>query len=477
MEGKIMKKNLWYKIFIAVCMVICLIPFVCMTFAKTDTTTENKELAKLPALVEKGRFNTGFLPGLGDYFNDHFAFRPELVTTDAEIQSKVFRVSNVGTVVVGSDGWLYYTDDLDDYLGKTLDKRAIDYAAHNVALTQQYVTEKGAKFLVTIPPNKSTLYGDQMPYYDQKKISETHNYELLTPALEKAGIVYADLFRLFDDQKETLYLKRDSHWDNQGALLVYDAMLDALGKEHDDFAITLAERTKTEVGDLASMLYPLGEDPEWNVYYDLEEDINYVTDTESVEDPWIETTNNEREGTLLMYRDSFGNTLIPYMADAFKSAYFSEMTPYNLALDMDQNHPDYVIIEKVERNIAEFASDPPIIPAPEVEIASEVSTGKTQAALQAEEAQANMDYWLFSGVLDGEAADCDQVYLIMDNGQEQKAYEAFLTANEDEYGFIAYLPKEMLAGGKVNVTIVTDHHDKLTSVCEQTVDLSETIEP
>ena len=174
-----MKKNLWHNIFIAACLLLCAVPFVCMTFARTDTTTENKSLAKLPALTEKGALNTEFLPGLGDYFNDHFAFRQQLVSADAEIQSKVFRVSNADTVLVGQDGWLYYTDDLDDYLGKTLDERAIYCAAHNLALTQQYVTEQGATFMVTIPPNKSTLYGGQMPYYDRKKIGKTCNHELL----------------------------------------------------------------------------------------------------------------------------------------------------------------------------------------------------------------------------------------------------------------------------------------------------------
>ena len=473
-----MKKNLWNNIYIAACVVICALPFVCMTFARTDTTTENKTLTALPALTEKGAFNTKFLPGLGDYFNDHFAFRQQLVSADAEIQSKVFKVSNVDTVVAGKDGWLYYTDDLDDYLGKTQDERAIYCAAHNLALTQQYVTGQGAKFLVTIPPNKSTLYGGQMPYYYNKKISKTHNYELLAPALGKQGVSYVDLFTLFKDQQDTLYLKRDSHWDNRGALLACNAILDAAEKTHDDYAVTPAERTKTEVGDLGRMLYPVTADPEWNVYYEHAKDTAYVTETKSVEDPLIETENKESKDTLLMYRDSFGNALIPFMADAFGKAVFSKMAPYNLAADMEQHEPKYVILEKVERNISEFASDPPVMPAPEAEpvsAATEIKTDGRKTEMTVETSQVNMACWRLAGEIDPSViSDGTRVYLTIRAGEEDKAYEAFLTCDGDgHYGFSAYLPKEAFAGDKILVTAVAVHGDTTDMIGEQTLVLPE----
>ena len=82
-----MKNKGFLTVFIAACLVMCLIPFGCMIFARTDTTTENKRLKEFPAVTAKdGALNTDFLKDMGAYFEDHFAFRQQLVTADAEVQ-------------------------------------------------------------------------------------------------------------------------------------------------------------------------------------------------------------------------------------------------------------------------------------------------------------------------------------------------------------------------------------------------------
>ena len=94
--------------FIAVGLWMCALPFVGMFLAPTDSTTENRELAAFPDIIADGEWNLNFLQEMGAYFEDHFAFRQELVSIDAIIQSKAFGVSNAESVTVGKDGWLYY---------------------------------------------------------------------------------------------------------------------------------------------------------------------------------------------------------------------------------------------------------------------------------------------------------------------------------------------------------------------------------
>lgn len=100
-------KNIGRICYVVLCFFICIVPFAGMLVNRTDTTTENKELAEFPNLKKDGRWNIDFMQEMGLYFEDHFAFRPELVTADAKIQSGIFQVSNVDTVTVGTDGWLY----------------------------------------------------------------------------------------------------------------------------------------------------------------------------------------------------------------------------------------------------------------------------------------------------------------------------------------------------------------------------------
>ena len=77
----------------------------------------NRTLSAFPALKTEEGLNVNWLSDAGDYFQDHFAFRNELVTANALVNGKIFQVSTASGVIQGTDGWLYYKDSLDDYLG------------------------------------------------------------------------------------------------------------------------------------------------------------------------------------------------------------------------------------------------------------------------------------------------------------------------------------------------------------------------
>lgn len=461
-------KNAIRYLFIVVCMVVCLLPFAGMVVYPTNQTTENREMAVFPAVVLKnGKPNINFLQELGNYFGDHFAFRLELVSADAEIQSKVFQVSNADSVIVGTDGWLYYASTVDDYLGKNImSERGIKNIAYNLLLVQQYVEGKGAKFIFTVPPNKNTLYGENMPYYLQKKISNSGNIDILAQEIKKYGISYCDLFSLFKSQDEVFYLKRDSHWNNKGAVLVYNTLLGELGIGHDNFEDVWALRRKEEYGDLGQMLYPLTAEPEWNNFYQKENVFSYVTDTKSVEDTWIETANHAGKGQLLMFRDSFGNTLLPLMADTFAKGYFSRGVPQNIAGYMELYHPDVVIFEKVERNLKEIAVDPPILEGAVVGLGEDAEMVKSDTSLNIQESENDSSYLEVSGILDRQFCSADvEIYIRIRDDREQTVYKAFHVADEkSDYGYKLYLSREKLSTKETIFEVVIKNGGKLQTV-------------
>ena len=467
-------KNVGRIFYVVLCLLICIVPFAGMSVNRTDTTTENKELAEFPNVKEEGKWNIDFMQELGNYFEDHFAFRQELVTADAKIQSSLFQVSNVDNVTVGTDGWLYYTSTVKDYLGQeVMPQREISNAAHNLSLVQQYVQERDAKFLLTVAPNKNSLYGENMPYYFQKKADDTRNIDLLENEIEKYGISYADLFSLFEKQNEILYLKRDSHWNNKGAALVYDALLNQLEVEHDHYETIKNLRQKNEYGDLNKMLYPLAAEPEWNYFYQKEDVFSYKTDTESVEDAWIETENKEGSGSLLMFRDSFGNTLLPFMANTFSKGYFSKGVPQNIAGYMDTYQPDVVVLEKVERNISEFAKEPPVIECPLAEVDSEPEKVKSDTSLDMRESENNASYWEIFGALGSSLCKEDvQIYIRVTHGDEQTIYETLSVTKEDtDYGYCLYLPKEKFTEEKIGLEVIVGSKAEYWIVQEAQIDV------
>ncbi len=455
-----MKKKILPLIFTALCLILCMIPSVGMIFRPTTEPIGNERPVELPQLTdENGALNLKFFTGLGDWFDRHFAFRSEALTADAQLMGGGFGLSNVDTVTVGTDGWLYYTATLDDYLGRNpMTSREVQDVIHNLGLIRDYVQGQGIEFLFTIAPNKNTLYPEHMPYYASAKVSDVHNRDLLRAALADSDVPYADLFGLFEEQDEVLYFARDSHWNNKGALLAYDRILTALGKEHDDYSTAAASRRKDFVGDLSRMLYPAGAEPEYNTYYGAEERYRYVTPTKSVEDGRITTANSDATGRLYMYRDSFGNALLPFFASAYGDATFTKAFPMILPADLAAAKPDTFIMELVERNVSWLITQPPVLPSPELSWYKLAGEEQNAVTAEANPCLYSKDYIGFSGEIDSALlADGDVLYVAVTDGTGQTAtYECYGMRGEgDKTGFLAYAhAKDYPASGELGISVI-----------------------
>lgn len=449
------------SIYIIVAMVILLIPFAGMTVAKTDWTTENKELSEFPTFIENGKVNIGFLEGCGTYFEDHFAFRNYMVNANAWIQSTLLNQSATDQVVLGEDGWMFYSGTLDDYRNENqMTARGLKNAVHNLKIMKSYVESKGAEFVVMIVPNKNTLYGKYMPVYQWKGEGES-NLDRIQSLLGDAGITYVDLLKAFEAEDEVLYYKEDSHWTNKGAALAYKKIMESIsGKENEAerFDSISYETVPEHMGDLAEMLYPVTGVLEENQIYDYEWEYEYVGDVTDNMDDWIETSKEGQTGTLLMYRDSFGESLLPFMAEAFGSAYFSRLVPYNME-NLNTYTPDVVIVERVERRISAFASEPPAMQAPKVKEKEITNTYETKTTLAT---RVNGPYQMLTGIIDADYIKEDsQIYVQVISADEiLGTYAAFQTSEQNtdgiynDNGYMLYLNKSLLDSEEIYVNII-----------------------
>ncbi len=465
-------KKLFMLLFTAASLIICVIPFAGMTFFVSDEEIGNEERTEFPKIVTEDGVQYDYFSRLGEWFEQSFAFRPQIISADAEIQSRLFGVSNLDSVVKGRGDWLYYSSSLDDYLGRrTLSSRSVKNIVRNLKLTQDYVKAGGADFIFTVAPNKNTLYPQNMPYYYSVKSSPLRNADFLASELALAGVNYCDLFAAFKNEEEILYLKQDSHWNDKGAMLAYNAILDSLGKQHNDYAAAEAVREKTFFGDLGKMLYPATAKPEYNYQYDIHASYSYATPTKSVEDAVIKTENPAAQGSLYMYRDSFGNALLPFFANAYGKAYFTKAFPLNLSADMGANKPDTVAIELVERNIDWLEAMPPVIEAPEVTdyTVSEQTNGS--GSIVAKTSDVNMQLTELLGSVDSSLCNDDTEILVeLSVNGKQRLYRAFCTgADEEGERFLAYVPSSELGGGQIRASVVTSDGKIYTRVVTEDI--------
>ncbi|MCM1149360.1 MAG: hypothetical protein NC319_04645 [Butyricicoccus sp.] len=432
MNTTLVRGSIADKIYIALCLAVLILPFAGMLIFGGPKPAANEVLAPRPGLTDDdGGFNAGVLNDTQDYIADRFFLRQECASAWSAINAKLLRTSVEDSVVLGSDGWLYYGETMDDYMGLGLSDGQLAAAARNLALMQEYVQGRGARFVFTIAPNKNSLYPEHMPGW--VPAGSGGNRERLDALLDAEGVNYADLFAPFLEQGETLYYRGDSHWTSRGAALAADALLRFTGRGSDWFDAEFFP-TDGHIGDLYEMLYPTR------------------TRVEAVESPVFThtadanpnggnalniRTHSSGEGALLCFRDSFGRALYPYLADSFGEALFCRQESYDLTR-MDELGADTVIIELVERNIDWLIARPPVFPAPErgVPDAREIG-GSVALAFEDENTAGTAGLRRWYGEADADAG--APVYLLCSG----RWYECCLLDGENGgSGFSAWLPSD-----------------------------------
>ena len=465
------RRRIGYGIYMVLILGICLIPLLMAGRGQSVRTAENRTPAPWPELLSDGSFNWEYLQEAGAYFTDHFGFRQELVAADAWLRSSLFEVSPVESVIVGKNGWLYYEATLDDFQHNNgVSERMLFNMAHNVALMQEYTQMLGKTFIFTVAPNKNSLYSENMPDRLKYRFADESDMQRLKPWLEREGVNYVDLFSLFLIQNQVLYYARDSHWNQRGAVMVCNMLLEACGKPRGDWEESGYEVTKDYYGDLNRMLFPVGGRPEEEFRYKKDFTWSYSLG-ESVEDNFIQTTCENGEQNLLLYRDSFGNSMLPYLAEAFSEATFSKQVPYPMT-DLVTCSPDVVILEKVERHLPTLGQVPPLMSGLQRTLDAEpVPVESTATCTLTKEGS----YWRLEGLADGTYMDTDsRIWLEVEDGEESRVFEAFCMGSSGEsddadYGYLLYLSEIMLHGDSLQIRVMTEKEGEILLLHEEKI--------
>lgn len=345
--------------------VLCALPVVLMPLSKQDTSFAKRTASQLPALrTDDGKLNLKAGAELETYLSEHFAFRAELVTANNLLHHALFGVSREDSVITGADDWLFLADTLPDYADtNAMTARTLHNTLRTLSLMRDYAAAQGAQFLFVVPPNKNTLYPDAMPaWYRQGTDS---NLTRLTAALQGTDIPYLNLADTLGAADAVVYHKRDTHWNNIGARLGCGAILNALGLPFDGADTPFEARTDWS-GDLDALIYPTAGYLDTQ-YYDTAPahttSFSFTGRATSVEAPDILTEHTgDAAGKLLVFRDSFGNALLPYLSSAVGTVRYQKYVPYQLNL-LEAEQYDAVVVELVERNLAQLTEQPPVLPA------------------------------------------------------------------------------------------------------------------
>ncbi|HEY4343436.1 MAG TPA: hypothetical protein VGN05_03750 [Parvibaculum sp.] len=161
-----------------------------------------------------------------------FGFRETLLDINARLRFAL-RSPTTDRVVFGRDGWLFLSDDavFQQSMGLRMRVPLVTQLA-DVALDLEHeLKARGAALVIAVPPNSQSINREAVPDWAQAGAVRTE-YDVFAEAVRARGIPFADLRALLRDERtrEQVYLRTDTHWNNHGALLSYNAVMRAAGK-------------------------------------------------------------------------------------------------------------------------------------------------------------------------------------------------------------------------------------------------------
>lgn len=268
-------------------------------------------------------------------------------------------------VLVGKDGWLFYTGDksIAQFQNTNPLRRAqLIRLQEKLDSLQSELEGMGVTLLVVIPPNKSTVYPQYMP--DQIPIlGKKSSLDLFLEYMKQnSETKILDLRQglIESSQVQDVYYRTDSHWNDFGAYQGYVKIMETLSINYpilaphprSDFDYVYTGKT---VHDLARAigLHDYMEDdlmliPRFKVEL-LESNIILSDGLHKIRSV---TNANKDLPSLLVFGDSFYDSLSHFIEPHFSGVqtipFTSEDGVWSLSW-IEQFHPDVVIVEFVER--------------------------------------------------------------------------------------------------------------------------------
>jgi hypothetical protein len=340
---------------------------------------ENRTLAAWPRFRSDAASLRALPEQLTRYFEDHFAFRERLVRWQAIVRLDALGVSPSASVIKGRDGWLFYADDgaMEDYAkAPPFTGAELEVWRSTLQDTNDWLRAQGIAYVFVIAPDKHVIYHEYMPETIRRSDFSRID-ELVSYLREHSTVRVLDLrpALLAAKAHERLYHRTDTHWNDRGAFVGYETIVDALTEEFPALRppsrSAFEPRVERSPGlDLAGMLGLTDVLSEEDLVLVPKHSIVRILEPQNpnrrLTHARIVTEAPNRGPRALVFMDSFGPGLVPFLSEAFSRAVYLWQDNIDPQV-VQQESPQVVIQEWVGRALS---TDHPYNPVPGASAAS-----------------------------------------------------------------------------------------------------------
>ncbi len=334
---------------------------------------EKRQLAAFPQRPRNWPQAESFLPGFLSYFRDHFGFRDTLIHEVMFVKIGLLRTGDNPSVIIGDEGWLFLR--LKDGSGPgefnglaPLTESELRAWQATLSRRRDWLAARHISYLVVLAPEKQSIYPEFIPATIRKQQSEQWMDQLIDRihgSNPRVSILDLRPDLLNAKRHVPVYWKSDTHWNQYGIYIGYQAIMKEVRRILPDRPLTilgpndfLSFRAKGVNGDLAQML---GAPELFDEPFEAIVPLQSSLPTRGPMEQLYITYGDPGMPRLVMYHDSFGDLLIPSLARSFSYGAFY-WGKHNMSKDfIDSQKPDLVIDEFVERFLNSERWEPPEI--------------------------------------------------------------------------------------------------------------------
>lgn len=340
---------------------------------KTFSETENRYLAKRPAISWKTVRDGSFGRDYERYLSDQFPFRNSFIGAKTLAEEAQFK-KEINGVFLGKDGYLMealYPEDLDRELYEKNMERLSRFA-----VTQAKTLGKDHVRIMLVPSAAQVLT-DRLPKmaaaFDQDQVVSELGLKLtseLVPEPQSGFETRSDLSTLLvpvssaletawsenPGENARLYYRTDHHWTSYGAFIAYETWMKSLGMTPiplEDFEVQTVSSTfygtihsklnRIAAADSIQLFIPNNQ-PDFQVSYDGNGEIFntlYSMDALKTKDQyrvfldgnhgWTKILNPDSKSgrSLLIIKDSYAHCFAPFAALHFDQVHMLDLRYYN----------------------------------------------------------------------------------------------------------------------------------------------------
>lgn len=337
------KYGLITVIFVAVCLLVFPISLILMP-KKDFSENENRNLAPFPEITVKNITSGKFMDDINEYVTDHFPGRDFWISlkTSSEI---ILRKDVINGIYIADDNYLIgdYPEPVNTEKNKDILKR------FNASLLSK--NEKLNVRLMLVPTS-ITINSDMLP----KGTLNANQLVTINEITSHAGIETVDVYNILMEHKDQqLFYRTDHHWTTLGAYYAYLEYCENLGFTPVSLSDLEANTVTSDFhGTYSSKVNRLGEKGDEIVIYTNPLDkltVNY-TDSDEITDSLYELSyidkkdkyslflnnlhtlieisndNAETDRVLMLVKDSYANSIVPFLVRHYKKIYVFDTRYY-----------------------------------------------------------------------------------------------------------------------------------------------------